>query len=300
MTGYSIDVTYAYAQLGLEAGTAQERIDSVLANAIAYRFSTRPRVKQIERLVHFFAARGKFGALRDSFGDIRKAYHRQAMVHHPDRNPGDTHAEERLKILNAAFALIDEIHREAAAYFRQSESARRESEEEARRATAQETPARDRPYTKSYDDIYGEENAEPPPQNKQRPHAAAQAANDAGFGARTGRRYMAASIPRFMRTARLSHLRLDCVIGCWFVKRERDLNLVYDVIMLPEREFIRARAHLGTPNVLAPMLQLGSYTPSYVPLDVKFVNVPPDEPDPETFARNYFREEFGKEYKISA
>src|SRR5580658_5151583 len=102
MTAYSIDVTYAYAQLGLDAGASIEEIEAVRKNAIAYRFSTRARVKQIERLVEFFAARGKLGTPDNSFAEIRKAYHKQALAFHPDRHRGSKRAEEELKIINAA------------------------------------------------------------------------------------------------------------------------------------------------------------------------------------------------------
>ncbi len=40
--------------------------------------------------------------------EIRQAYRRQAMRHHPDRNPGDRQAEERFKEVREAFGVLSE------------------------------------------------------------------------------------------------------------------------------------------------------------------------------------------------
>ncbi|HLW71026.1 MAG TPA: molecular chaperone DnaJ [Candidatus Binataceae bacterium] len=38
--------------------------------------------------------------------DLKKAYRRLAVQHHPDRNPGDKHAEEKFKELNEAYQVL--------------------------------------------------------------------------------------------------------------------------------------------------------------------------------------------------
>lgn len=38
--------------------------------------------------------------------DIKKAYRRLAMQHHPDRNGGDPESEERLKEINEAYRIL--------------------------------------------------------------------------------------------------------------------------------------------------------------------------------------------------
>jgi|GEM_PF-2488197 hypothetical protein len=290
MTEYSIDVAYAYIQLGLEPGASFEQTGAVLANARAYRFSTQERVKHVERFVKFFTERAKLGTPEQSFADIRKTYHRQAMAFHPDRHRGSKRAEEQLKIVNAAYAIVEDIHREAKDYFRQSEDARREIERDTRQTTERETPP---DIKKAHAKVPEEPRVEAEPETSAPEPRPAWRATAPGE-----KRYMAASIPRFVRTARLGHLPLDCVIACWFVKRDKDINLVYDIIMLPEREFLRARAHLGTPNVITPTLQRGGVSSPYVPQDTKVVTVSADEPNPEYFARNYFRKEFAKEHKV--
>ncbi len=38
--------------------------------------------------------------------DIKKAYRKLVFRHHPDRNPGDTHAEAKIRELNAAYEVL--------------------------------------------------------------------------------------------------------------------------------------------------------------------------------------------------
>jgi hypothetical protein len=40
---------------------------------------------------------------------LKKAYRREAMKWHPDKNPGDAYAEERLKLVNEAYEYFREV-----------------------------------------------------------------------------------------------------------------------------------------------------------------------------------------------
>jgi curved DNA-binding protein len=48
-----------------------------------------------------------------SADDVRKAYHKLAMQYHPDRNPGDKHAEERFKDINEAYQVLSDQQKRA-------------------------------------------------------------------------------------------------------------------------------------------------------------------------------------------
>src|SRR5262245_26109721 len=46
--------------------------------------------------------------------DLKKAYRKLAMQHHPDRNPGDKKAEQRFKELNEAYDVLKDEQKRAA------------------------------------------------------------------------------------------------------------------------------------------------------------------------------------------
>ncbi len=48
-----------------------------------------------------------------SDADIKKAFRQLALKHHPDRNPGDAHAEERFKAINEAYAVLSDPDKRA-------------------------------------------------------------------------------------------------------------------------------------------------------------------------------------------
>lgn len=49
-----------------------------------------------------------------SQAEIKKAYHKLAMQHHPDRNPGDKHAEKTFKKINEAYDVLKDEQKKAA------------------------------------------------------------------------------------------------------------------------------------------------------------------------------------------
>jgi molecular chaperone DnaJ len=48
-----------------------------------------------------------------SADDLRKAFRREAMKHHPDRNPGDAEAEARYKEANEAYQILNDQEKRA-------------------------------------------------------------------------------------------------------------------------------------------------------------------------------------------
>jgi hypothetical protein len=105
-------------------------------------------------------------------------------------------------------------------------------------------------------------------------------------------KYLAASIPRSIRAARLRQVRLESIIGSWHRESSPGQFLVYDVVMLPEQEFIRMRAALASTTQGTPSLQQSSVVPPYIPTDTKEFIVPAGEADAFAFAKQHFVQEF--------
>jgi len=103
------------------------------------------------------------------------------------------------------------------------------------------------------------------------------------------RTYVASAIPRFVRTTRLGYIPMRSVIGSRLVGDGKNATIIYDIIMLPEAEFARARMHAGMQHVLAPTPHIGETMPvGVLPSDVKRLRVPEGEQNPEAYARAYF------------
>jgi hypothetical protein len=107
------------------------------------------------------------------------------------------------------------------------------------------------------------------------------------------KKYMAAAIPRHVRQSRLAYLPLDCIIGSRVTRGDNDENLIFDIVMLPAKEFQRAKLYVGLQYEAAPALTPDSgFEPGYVVPNVKTVTVPAGETNPEAYARNHFMIEF--------
>lgn len=106
-------------------------------------------------------------------------------------------------------------------------------------------------------------------------------------------RYIAASVPRYIRLSRLPYLSTSAVIGSWRARQGDDESLIYDVIMLRPVEFNRARINLGLQNPGSPSLDMSKLTPAYIPMDVREVLIPKDDPAPHAYARRTF---WGKDW----
>lgn len=112
---------------------------------------------------------------------------------------------------------------------------------------------------------------------------------------------MAASIPRSFRLMRPGLFPPTCIIGALVMTGSSDgkgtttSTIIRDVIMMSQRSFQNMKAHASVNLVLAPALRLGGSdcAPGFVFTDIREVNVPATEPNPEAFAKAYFLEKFG-------
>ncbi len=291
MTNDSLDTRYAYAQ-GRWA-----RMNSAPRLSRSARFWRMPvpivsprgtRIDTTERFVEFFTARTVFGTPESSYAEIRSAYFEQVKGLHPDTHREDKAAEEQLKVINAAYEVIDKIHKEARDYYDQDTETRHEEEQKARQITEKEAAAES-----------GQTHAKARTQYKPDPSWASYTAQ-----ARRSEeppqthptigpvRYMAFSVPRYIRLSRLYYLALHAIIGSRAVRCSGGRLLVYDVIMLPEMDFRRAKLNLGIEGHGSPELSMTRLVPAYIPIDTKTVIVPKEEKNASRYAKDYFMEEF--------
>ena len=108
---------------------------------------------------------------------------------------------------------------------------------------------------------------------------------------------MAAPVPRNIRQRRMSHLPLDCVIGYRASKDDSGYNVVFDIIMLPVREFYRIKLLAGLQYSPAPTLSPGGNAvgSAYVLTNVRKITAPDSVPDAKAFAKAHFIKVFGVE-----
>lgn len=288
MTDYPSDVTYACLHLGIKPGATSEHIHRVRTFAEQYRFITKPRLAQVIKLTNFFLSRAHFGEMIQGYNDIRSGYFRLAKQYHPDLHPGDQAAEDYLKILNTAFADVEAINRESRDYFQQAEYLRRGIEAKARaqaqrEAQAAVAPSAVEPVEKESDD-QPPRPAHPPLDDNLYPPPNYQGNMIV---------YMACSVPRFVRTARLSYLPPHTIITSYLVRTAGSNGIMYDVIMLPEQEFKRARYYLSGEVSGAPQLTLGKSSAVFIPFDTRQVRVKAVAQHAQS-ARDYFLPLFQK------
>lgn len=99
-------------------------------------------------------------------------------------------------------------------------------------------------------------------------------------------KFLAASVPRSVRAARLNHLRGDAIIGMWHISNPGGGFQVFDVVMQAEADFLRTKNQLAAPQMNATLQQGGASTP-YILKDVREF-----EGEDAQAAAAHFRREF--------
>jgi hypothetical protein len=109
---------------------------------------------------------------------------------------------------------------------------------------------------------------------------------------KTGKKYMAAWVPRYLRQTKLAYLPAESVICTQTVRNDGGQNIYTDLIMLPVKDFKRMQGYIGLQLAAAPT-PVGSFDPVFAVKGAKQVVVPENQPNPEAYARAYFLIEFG-------
>lgn len=296
MSDYPIDVHYACLQLGLPDGGHADQATAVLRRAEAYRFVSKERLKTVRRLAVYFTARQQLGAPDESFSKLRKSYYKMAMALHPDRGAAGKTDEDELKNINAAYELVEAVYREAQHYFRQDETTRAEIEQTAQYDRQCEVAGK--PQAKAGEaetTSAGAEAAPPQPQTTTSAPRGTHTRPRAAPLAPGAVRFCAASVPRYIRNARLPHLGRDAVIGSRLFQTKSGQSLVYDIIMLAEPDFMRAKLLLSLTagQNSSYELSMSKMTPAYMPMDTKVLLVAAGQTNPWHFARAHFLQAFG-------
>ena len=104
-------------------------------------------------------------------------------------------------------------------------------------------------------------------------------------------KFLAASVPRSVRAARLSHLRTDAILGSWHIPNPGGGFQVFDVLMQAEGDFLRTKNQLASPAMSAS-LQQGQANAPYLLKDIKQIDVPDGTENPAQVAAAHFRKEF--------
>jgi hypothetical protein len=104
-------------------------------------------------------------------------------------------------------------------------------------------------------------------------------------------KFLAASVPRSVRSARLSHLRTDAILGSWYIQNPGGGIQVFDVVMQAEVDFVRTKNQLASP-AMGASLQQGQASAPYVLKDIKQLDLPDGTDNPTQVAAAHFRLEF--------
>ncbi len=281
MTAYALDMHYALARLGLSLQAPPVTFFDAIQAAKAYRLISPARRKEIDDLEAFFKARRLFGPLDLSYETLQKAYHVKAFALHPDRGHHDPAAEEKLKELNVAWQAIRNVNSLAKAYFKLADDVRAAQEKEARQAHLHEKGASAPPP---------DQPPEPSPE-AQPETAAAPKSTAAPFPATPRGAYIAASVPRYIRQARLPQMPVQAIIGARLIG-----NMAYDIIMLPEKEFAGAMARLAAAEPVGAMNFVpGRFVPAYSPKDRQVFTPTLESTSDEAaaLAKAFFLKQFG-------
>jgi hypothetical protein len=101
-------------------------------------------------------------------------------------------------------------------------------------------------------------------------------------------KYMAAFVPRFIRSTRLSYIPINNVIGSKMMKNERNIPMAYDLIMLPEMPFMRMKLRLGSEDMASTSLSQSNLSPAFSLKNILEIVVPSTEANADAFAKAHF------------